>query len=206
MSTELDEALKLARGILDDTILGDSKESIGEFFAAANTVARALIACRELMDVWTPRTPDEDRDVSNLALSETQLQAIRERIESGSAELWDAAVLSQHIQSLTATLRAQQAELEALWADKGLMRKALNNASDGLHNIPQGPQIADAIGRIDVALDVAALRANLRAVAMGAKKLVTFCGLGCLTDDCSHWDDDTCNKKDPYCRIGRTIT
>lgn len=49
------------------------------------------------------------------------------------------------------------------------------------------------------------LTESMRLMASGTQTLVFLGGRGCLTDDCAHWDDNTCNPKDPYCRIGRTV-
>lgn len=45
----------------------------------------------------------------------------------------------------------------------------------------------------------------LRDVSAGTKILVRFGSYGCLTDDCDHWDDGSCNSKQPLCRIGRVM-
>jgi hypothetical protein len=57
----------------------------------------------------------------------------------------------------------------------------------------------------DLRSQLSAAREAMRGIANGSRQLVFFGGRGCLADDCAHWDDQTCNRKDPYCRIGRTI-
>ena len=73
-------------------------------------------------------------------------------------------------------------------------------------DIPLPVESGLQFGEDEVPADVVeALKASMRQIASGEKSLVMFGSLGCLTDDCDHWNDSTCSMKDPFCRIGRTI-
>lgn len=45
----------------------------------------------------------------------------------------------------------------------------------------------------------------IREIGEGTRAIVCCGSFGCLTDDCDHWNNDTCRRTPPdVCKIGRT--